>query len=348
MQAQIPVELLLQLLNQIPDLEVSVKHRSTDNSSVLHPGMLFRDYAVFWLQHYKRHHVKDNTYQGTYQEPVELHLIPYFGEKPLQSVIPADVLSFFELKRRQGYALETMIKMKTCLKAIYDTAEENKLCFSNPVPPSLRLSSDKPPAEKHCWTKEQYNIAYRFSITHPKGLGIQIMLETGVSRSELLGFQWADFNAEARTLTVNQGLVSMRDSETGKIGLCCNGLKNPYRHRTIPISSELVSRIQSERQRNGHRPDTSHIIQAPRGGPYNPNNWRNREYMPFMEALIKKHPEIPALSPHELRHTVATIHANGNVNLHLVAQLLGHSNLDMLAKRYLHKDIDVLRNALGR
>lgn len=344
---EISAELLTQILNEIPNLEVSIKAEKPAAGDGMRSSMPFRDYAMFWLAHYKKHHVKDNTYLGTYREPVELHLVPYFGDRPLNGISPADVLVFFEYKRGEGYALETLLKMRSCLKAIYETARENHLCVRNPVTPSLKLHSDKPPAVKRCWTEAEYTIAYDHAKAHPKGLGIQIMLETGVSRSELLGFRWVDFDEEAMLLTVNQGLVSLKDCETGKISLCCQGLKNPYRQRMIPISQALTDRLKEQLPSIKSR-ETTHIIQAPRGGPYNPDNWSKREFAPFMRELIQAHPQVTALTPHELRHTVATIHANSNMSLHLVAQMLGHSNLDMLAKRYLHRDVSVLRKALGR
>ena len=60
-----------------------------------------------------------------------------------------------------------------------------------------------------------------------------------------------------------------------------------------------------------------------------------------------KYPEIKRLTPHELRHTRATLSANDDdVDLFQLAKLLGHSDLNMLIKRYAHTDVEAMRKAL--
>ena len=40
-------------------------------------GAIFDDYAMRWLETFKKGKVKDNTYRGTYENPVLKHLIPF-------------------------------------------------------------------------------------------------------------------------------------------------------------------------------------------------------------------------------------------------------------------------------
>ena len=70
--------------------------------------------------------------------------------------------------------------------------------------------------------------------------------------------------------------------------------------------------------------------------------------IPFLWTIYKKaHPEIKRLTPHELRHTRATLSANDDdVDLFQLAKLLGHSDLNMLIKRYAHTDVEAMRKAL--
>ena len=57
-------------------------------------------------------------------------------------------------------------------------------------------------------------------------------------------------------------------------------------------------------------------------------------------------PELPKLTPHELRHTRATLWLAQGVPELMVAKLLGHCDLKMLAKIYDHTSEETLRNAL--
>ena len=65
-----------------------------------------------------------------------------------------------------------------------------------------------------------------------------------------------------------------------------------------------------------------------------------------MRDLIKAHPDIPKLTPHELRHTRATLWLAQGVSPHMVAKLLGHCGTQMLARVYDHTTVDTLGKAI--
>lgn len=315
----------------------------------------FAIWARRWLFAYHQGRIKDNTYQGTYWEPVELHLIPYFGDRLLNDILPIEITEFFK-RAGKTLALETLKKIKACLNGIFTTAVENGMCLRNPMPSTLKLASKVPPKEKHTWSKAQYETAYDFARQHGR-LDIMVLLETAITRSELLGLTWDDFDPDRQLLHLNNGLVQLKNSETQKVELVHEGLKNKYRHRNVPISKELAARLflsphviyvgGSVRQHiSPRRVETTHIFHAPHGGPYSPTNWYHREFKPFMRALCEEYPNIRPLTTHEFRHTRATLLKDAGKDIYSIARLLGHSNLDMLAKRYAHDNVDALRKAL--
>ena len=55
---------------------------------------------------------------------------------------------------------------------------------------------------------------------------------------------------------------------------------------------------------------------------------------------------VPALNPHELRHTRTSLWVNDDINLYVVASVMGWADLKMLRKRYAHPDIEKIRKAL--
>lgn len=69
-------------------------------------------------------------------------------------------------------------------------------------------------------------------------------------------------------------------------------------------------------------------------------------YRRFMRALHKAHPEVPELSPHELRHTRATLWIAQGMDPYMAARLLIVSDLKMLTRIYDHTSTETLRKAL--
>ena len=317
----------------------------------------FAQWAGKWLEIYKKPNVKANTYDGTYRQPVENHLVPYFGKANLDDIRPVDVQAYFTEKGKT-MSLESLRKHRAVLKAIFDTAIDNDLCLKNPVVKTIRLSSSEGKAEKRSYNAEQYAAVLDYVSQHDAGLSIRVLLETGISRSELLGLRWEDLNAEQCTLTIRQGLVEVKDPDTGKRKIVTDGLKTEYRARVIPISRALADALNNlprkvDKANRAYKKcydtpvQTQFIFHSPSGLPERPNNWMHRVYTPVMEAMHAAHPEIPVLSPHELRHTRATLWKDAEVDLYTIAKTLGHGNLDMLAKRYAHDNLEQRRAALG-
>lgn len=316
----------------------------------------FETYAKQWLETFKKGKVKDNTYRGTYENPVIKHLIPYFGKAQMNSIRQSDVQKFFDEKGKK-YSLETLKKMRSALNLIFVSAVEDDLCYKNPVNKNIKLQSAVAPTEKKAYTQAEYDIVWEFARSHPYGLAIMVMMETGISRSELLGLRWDNLDLDNKIIYIEQGLVQQKSTETDKLVLASDGLKNKFRRRPIPISSDLANALKAKpvtiyvggNKQKGIEPKpirTEYVFHAPNGGPSRPDNWYKREYANFMSDLQTVHPEIKLLTPHELRHTRATLSANDNVDLLQLAKLLGHSDLSMLIKRYAHTDVEAVRKAL--
>lgn len=313
--------------------------------------VLFNEWAIEALEKYKKIYVKGNTYNGTYLQPVQNHLIPHFGNVPLDNILPIHVQEYVN-QATKTYKPETVKKDIAVLSFIMQHALENGLCKSNPVTKSIRLPKIER-ADKAAYTQEQYDIAYEFAKNYSDGLSIMLLLETGISRSELLGLTWDDFDPERGIIHIRQGLVSYKDADEGCITVS-DGLKNEYRRRSIPIvEPELLKRLREKPKRITYTVgnekvsvDTTHIFHSPEGKPYQPNNWNNRVFLRYMNALVKAYPEIPKLSAHELRHTRATLWIAQGVSPMMTARLLGHSDLKMLMRIYDHTDVETLRNAI--
>lgn len=318
------------------------------------PRVLFRDWAPKCLELYKKPYVKGSTYNGTYLIPVQKHLIPYFGKMAVDEIKPIQIQEYVNQQAKK-YAPETVKKDFTILSFILQHAVENGLCSINPALKSIRIPRVER-SDKTAYTQEEYEKVYEFAKTHPDGLPIMLMMETGISRSELLGLRWEDIDTENRVLHIRQGLVAYQDLEERTWVTEVSGLKNAYRRRDVPLVDEtLIDRLKGKTQKlwvkkRGEAAPTltepEYVFHSPEGLPYQPNNWSNRVFFPFMRDLHKVHPELPDLTPHELRHTRATLWIAQGISPLMVARLLGHCDVKMLTKVYDHTTVDTLREAI--
>lgn len=153
--------------------------------------------------------VKDSTYHLTYRNSIENHLIPYFGKHRLATIRQIDIQEYFNAKGRE-LTLETLKKHKMALNRIFESALLNDIISRNPCI-SIKLKSTVSAAEKHIYTKEQCALVLQYAAEHRYGLGVYLMLSYGLSRSELLGLRWCDFDAQEKDPAYSSG----RDRCTG-------------------------------------------------------------------------------------------------------------------------------------
>lgn len=310
--------------------------------------MTFSEWAWTWVKTYKLGAVKDNTYFDSYERPLRLHLIPAFGSMELKDIKPIHIQTYFS-NLRDHYSVETQHKLKVCLRSLFDAAIENDLITKNPVTKSLTLRSSVNLHEIVTFNIDDYLTVWQFADRHPLGVSIMLLMETAMIRSEMLGIRASEYDPDNRTILVRDAIVPVKVASTGKVQSVQRGLKTRYRKRIIPISKELNFKLREIPRTiivNGEEVCPTHLIYSPTGLPWQPNNWYHRVYRPFMADLRTAYPSIPYLQPKELRHTRAALLQHRGCDLYDIQRLLGHKDLTMLSRRYLHTDVDTLRKHL--
>lgn len=286
--------------------------------------------------------VKDSSYNLTYKNSIVNHLIPYFGKRKLSDIKQIDVQNYFK-KKGTDLTVETLKKHKMSLNKIFEMAVINDICIKNPCI-DIKLNSEKKSMPKQTYTKEQCELILDYSKSHRFGLGVNIMLEYGISRSELLGIMWDDIDFENKILHIERGVTDVQNVKSGKMEVTIGEPKNDFRRRAIPLKEATIELLKS------HLNNSQFVISNANNNVCSPRTWSRRHYAVFMrdmrEHYLKQGVDIPILNPHELRHTRATIWVNDGENLFAVADILGHSDLKMLRKRYAHADTESVRKLL--
>lgn len=292
----------------------------------------FGKWAQRWLEIYKRPTVDETTYTHTYKYVVKKFLIPYFGGALLNTIRQIDVTKFFALHAELSQSV--LDKCLLTLRAIFDSAILNDLCIKNPCT-RVKAVSAKQPAVKQVYTSKQIEQVEDYCFEHCKMMEVVILLETGLRRGELIGLKWKDVNLREKTVSVNRS-----------VALVSGGVKiNPPKwdsYRTIPLSDRAVEafiRIPNEG-------DVYVLPGKKKNQPRRPDSWSIK----LRRFMRRMHDEtgLPELTAHELRHTFGTELRRKGVDLYTIQHVLGHKDIDVTSRVYVHNELEVLSDRMFR
>ena len=308
-------------------LNQAMSTASGSNDNVL-SNVSFAVWATKWLNVYKKPNVSENTFRLTYQNCVEKHLIPYFGEYKLGKIKQIDIQNFYA-EKSLICSESLMDKLKLCLYGIFETAIDNDIIYKNPAK-NATYTSKIEKHEKHIYTDQQIAVAKEyFRDDFPD---VCVMLETGIRRGELLGLMWKDIDFDSKTMRIERAIV---DKQHGGIDVVPPKWNS---FRVIPISTELVKLIKE-------LPHTSeYVLPNSSGNPQSPHTWSTK-LRKQMKKMVDNCPNMVELTAHELRHTRGTQLRRNGVDIYTIQRLLGHKDINVTAQVYVHDDTETTRAA---
>lgn len=287
----------------------------------------FGEWALKWLEVYKKPTVSENTYRLTYENSVKKHLIPYFGTSDLISIKSIDVQNFFNKKQKE--LSDSMLdKLHMILFGIFDNAIDNDLCYKNPIK-GINYTSHIGKREKHVYSSEELAKAKTyFKDDFPEAY---VMLETGLRRGEVCGLMWNDIDLSGLTLSVSR---SVADKKGGGVEIRPPKWNS---YRKIPISQEVAAFL-SELPKVGLYVfmTSTRRIKSPASV--------TRMLAGHMKAFNRK-TGLPILTPHELRHTCGTELRRNGVDIYTIQKIMGHKDINVTANIYVHDDVETTRKA---
>lgn len=287
----------------------------------------FGQWALKWLDVYKKNKIDENTYRLTYENTVVKHLIPFFGKADLKSIKPVDIAKFYSEKAYLSTSVLSKIQM--CLNGIFETAIENDLCYKNPAK-SVTYTSNRVKNQKRVYSDEEIEKVEQFA--EGRMPEVILLLETGLRRGELLGLQWEDIDFENKTITVRRAVAD------SKSGVKVNKPKWDS-YRTNPLSNKAINTLYSL------IPGTGYIFPTNDGLPKSPNTW-SQKLKRFMDNLNSYDESLAKLTAHELRHTYGTMLRRRGVDIYTIQKIMGHRDIKMTSEIYVHNEIDTLREAM--
>lgn len=319
------------------DKEYNKKINEIKNSTDI--SFSFKSYLQYWLYNIQYPKVA-NRRRVVLNHMVNNIIIPSMTSNPLLSKITSVYLNELFVNCNQ-YSETSGWMSQLIIGSALKSAIADQYLKTNPMDAVKKIPRNKPKFEiierkdipKFLTEAKLYGMNSSFS----EGLLLEILLALfcGLRRGEIMGLKFDDFNPENQTVTVKRQLIYETEENIGEKGNTYSrkGMvtidpktKNSYRCLKIHpvIFDELEERrkiIEIYKQRKDYIHDFDGYICVSRNGRIKSDN--------TILTGIKKiaaRSGVPLVSPHDLRHTCATMLLEFGVEITKIAKILGHRN----------------------
>lgn len=288
-----------------------------------------------WLEA-KRLNVAESSYE-TYKEVVEARIRPALGKKMLARITADDVQRLYGKLHGEDLSLTYIRYVHAVLGMVYKLAVQRKKLMGSPmvgvlIPKEWGQSQDE--GDAAAMTADQ---VVRF-LDAAQGSRFEnlfkLAFHVGFRPGELLALKWADFDAQARTLRVNQSIVWRK---AGDWYLKRPKTKNSK--RTLPLTTAMVDVLNAERRRQLEArmkagklwTDHGFIFADATGEPY--SQWTLHK---DCKRILKTAKLPETFNPYTTRHTMATLLLAGGTNPKAVQERMGHTRITTTLGSYAH------------
>lgn len=311
----------------------------------------FENYAMNWMRLAKPN--RQNTTMDGYEKILRNHLFPAIGHLPLTEITEDILRDHYAALRANGRKDErnpggplganSLSKVHGLLRLVLDDAVEGKKLKVNPasrskylqVPTKKQIRGEKP--ETRVWTVEETQafLSWNKNVKNDDlHLLWRVLVVTGMRRSEAVALQWRDFNFETSQIHVQRSADAARSRQLKKT--------KSFRERFIELDQETIEELKNWKQIRAQLGEVFVLPDSFVFGTYSnqlriPNDISARWRRLIVKARAELGHELQSrVKLHELRHTHATQLQDLGVDLDVLQQRLGHSEISTTVDIYTH------------
>lgn len=293
--------------------------------------------ADFIKKHWWIDHIMDGTHTPSsisFFGYMSDDIIAYFGPKKRLNQIDAETVKRYikflntEARTKQGspYSATTVQHHFSTLRNILEYARRFHYIQSNPCHDLSQKEKPHRDAKKVDFLEaDKAREFMRCLESEPlfwKAF-VSVLITCGLRRGECIGLQWRDIDQDKLTLSISRN-VTMDKNAPEKIRI---GSTKTGESRTVPLSPRVYGLLMELKREHESR---LQIKMAPGAFIFCRQADPRRPIYPteptrFMSKFIKRH-NLPDVSPHDLRHTAATLALEAGADLKQVQELLGHKD----------------------
>lgn len=322
---------------------------------------------VFFLWKELKRGLRPNTFQN-YCYMYEQYVQDGLGRLYIASIRKSDIKRFFnslsdERRLREG----TIEAVQTVLHQVFQIAVDDEWIEKNPsdhAVKELKRSHQLDSKKRIALTKAEQDLLLSFlSENTPNARWYPItavLLGTGMRVGEATGLRWCDIDFEENMIDVNHTLVYYSNGNH-KCKFAINDTKTPASKRLIPMTKPVRDACLQEKEMqerlgvvcNATIDGYTDFVFLNRFGGLHTQGTLNKVYKRIIrdcndaEFLKSENPSVllPNFSSHTLRHTFATRLCESGMNMKLIQNILGHTDISTTVNIYTHVTRDLRQQA---
>ena len=272
----------------------------------------------------------------------------YFKGYTLQAITPPDIQKFLiylrtEYKSKNGNPLsaKSVRHIYGTLNLIFKYAEEQEMIAKNPMNKVPAPKKEKKPVDALTEEQAQDFFAAVNECEIDFKCMLYLLITTGIRRGECVGLKWSDIDEKNSTLTIQRGV-----SYTPESGIVVSTPKTANSIRTIPLipTTLLLLREWKATVQKEH-PDTILTDAFIFPGKNDLFAARDPNSVTRRVKRFMRNNGLPDLSPHDLRHSCATLLLAQGADIKSVQNILGHADASTTLNFYVKSDLKQMRAA---
>jgi integrase len=313
------------------------------------------DFLDRWLRDVATHRVHARTL-AVYEDCLARYIRPELGGIRLCDLKPARIQAVYSELLERGLSARTIQLAHAPLRSALQIAVKQKVLEYNPAR-AVELPTVQRSKASHALDEAQHERFIKAAEAHEFGAPFMFAVATGMRPGEYAGLRWSDIDTDAAVARVERALARIR----GEAGWRLKAPKTESGTRVVPLSDVALRALRKQRAWQAkaklaagrYWQEHDLVFTTELGTPIDVTNWTWR--------YLKRHPSKPGKVPaifevagipntvrlYDLRHTFGT-HAARVTDPRTVADLMGHSKVQVTLDTYVHPNLDRKREAIAK
>lgn len=275
----------------------------------------------------------------------------YFSGCVLQSISSMEIEKYLvylrtEYKSRYGKPLKakSIHHHYGTLNLIFGYAEQREIINKNPMAKVKAPKKERKAVD--ALTQEQTKVFLKAisSCSIDFRCMLYLLITTGIRRGECIGLKWKDIDSQNTTLSIERSV-----SYTPKSGLVVSTPKTANSIRTIPLIPSVLDLLQEYQRQIKEQHSDADLSEAfifsrveDLYTPRTPDSLTRH-----MKRFMTKN-GLPDFSPHDLRHSCATLLLSNGADIKSVQSILGHADASTTLNYYVRADLQNMKTATNK